>query len=110
MMPAAMEKRNDVFITDHGSSRDSRRRALRVRRGFPARALAAAELSGALAAAGAAGTAGSTAVLGPAVASRGGSEPSPGLASGAAGCGNRDVVAWAETAVAPAAVAGGSGR
>src|SRR6476469_2307217 len=35
MMPAAMENRNEVFITDHGSSRDSRRRALRVRRGVP---------------------------------------------------------------------------
>src|SRR6185437_15798969 len=36
MMPAAMENRNDVFITDHGSSRDSRSRALRVRCGVPA--------------------------------------------------------------------------
>src|SRR3954471_4091833 len=35
MMPAAMENRNDVFITDHGSSRDSRRRAFRVRRATP---------------------------------------------------------------------------
>ena len=31
-MPAAIEKRNDVFITDHGSSRDNRSLALRVRR------------------------------------------------------------------------------
>src|SRR5919112_612827 len=36
MMPAAMENRNEVFITDQGSSRDSRSRALRVRRGMPA--------------------------------------------------------------------------
>src|ERR1700712_4246683 len=35
MMPAAMENRNEVFITDHGSSRDSRSRALRVRRAVP---------------------------------------------------------------------------
>jgi len=35
MMPAAMENRNEVFITDHGSSRDSRSRALRVRRATP---------------------------------------------------------------------------
>src|SRR4051794_2688859 len=32
MMPAAIENRNEVFITDQGSSRLSRRRALRVRR------------------------------------------------------------------------------
>ena len=36
MMPAAIENRNDVFITDQGSSRDSRSRALRVRRATPA--------------------------------------------------------------------------
>ena len=36
MMPAAIENRNDVFITDHGSRRDSRNRALRVRRATPA--------------------------------------------------------------------------
>jgi|SRR5215211_2651316 len=35
MMPAAMENRNDVFITDHGSIRDSRNRAFRVRRAVP---------------------------------------------------------------------------
>src|SRR4051794_19126334 len=35
MMPAAIENRNEVFITDQGSSRDSRRRALRVRRAAP---------------------------------------------------------------------------
>src|SRR5580765_7623949 len=31
-MPPANENRNAVFITDHGSTRDSRSRALRVRR------------------------------------------------------------------------------
>ena len=46
MMPAAIENRNEVFITDHGSSRDSRSRALRVRRGAPAFALSAASASG----------------------------------------------------------------
>ena len=35
MMPAAIENRNEVFITDHGSSRDSRSRAFRVRRATP---------------------------------------------------------------------------
>jgi len=30
-----MENRNDVFITDHGSIRDSRNRAFRVRRAVP---------------------------------------------------------------------------
>jgi hypothetical protein len=34
-MPAAIEKRKDVFITDHGSSRDSRSLAFRVRRATP---------------------------------------------------------------------------
>src|SRR5918994_2096089 len=43
MMPAAMENRNDVFITDHGSSRDSRNRALRVRRAAPGFGLVLAE-------------------------------------------------------------------
>jgi hypothetical protein len=46
MMPAAMENRNEVFITDQGSSRDSRSRALRVRRATPAFGLAAARTSG----------------------------------------------------------------
>ena len=32
MIPNAIENRNDVFITDHGSTFDRRRRALRVRR------------------------------------------------------------------------------
>jgi hypothetical protein len=41
MIPAAIEKRNEVFITDHGSSRDSRNRAFRVRRAVPALARAA---------------------------------------------------------------------
>src|SRR3712207_5478788 len=49
MMPAAIENRNDVFITDHGSNRDSRSRALRVRRGIPAFGLPAARASGATA-------------------------------------------------------------
>src|SRR5215203_5023688 len=43
MMPAAMENRNDVFITDHGSNRDSRNRALRVRRAAPGLGLVLAE-------------------------------------------------------------------
>src|ERR671910_899745 len=43
MMPAAMENRNDVFITDHGSNRDSRNRALRVRRAAPGFGLVLAE-------------------------------------------------------------------
>ena len=46
MMPAAMENRNDVFITDQGSSRDSRSRAFRVRRAIPALALLAGSVSG----------------------------------------------------------------
>src|SRR5829696_9023227 len=46
MMPAAMENRNDVFITDHGSSRDSRSRALRVRRAMPALGLPVDSTSG----------------------------------------------------------------
>jgi hypothetical protein len=40
-MPAAIEKRKDVFITDHGSSRDNRSLALRVRRATPTFGLAA---------------------------------------------------------------------
>jgi hypothetical protein len=32
MIPKAIENRNDVFITDHGSTRERRRRAFRVRR------------------------------------------------------------------------------
>ena len=79
---------------------------MRVRRALPARALAAAEVSGGLGATTAAGTAGRTAVLGPAVSS---SLPAPGLSSGltsgVAGCGNRDCGAWAAT-VAAAAAAG----
>ena len=35
MMPAAIENRKEVFITDQGSNRDSRSRALRVRRATP---------------------------------------------------------------------------
>src|SRR6187549_128250 len=35
MIPAAIENRNEVFITDQGSSRDRRSRALRVRRATP---------------------------------------------------------------------------
>jgi hypothetical protein len=35
MMPAAIENRNEVFITDQGSSRDSRSLAFRVRRATP---------------------------------------------------------------------------
>src|SRR6476469_2513473 len=46
MMPAAMENRKDVFITDHGSSRDSRSRALRVRRGVPTFAFVAPAAAG----------------------------------------------------------------
>ena len=111
MMPAAMENRNEVFITDHGSSRDSRSRAFRVRRAPPARALAAADVSAGLGATTAAGTAGRTAVLGPAVSSSfAGSVLSSGLTSGVAGCGNRDWGAWAATAAAAVALAGGSGR
>src|SRR5215210_8602147 len=45
MMPAAMENRNEVFITDQGSSRDSLSRALRMRLGMPALGLAAARVS-----------------------------------------------------------------
>src|SRR3954470_6619213 len=35
MMPAAIEKSSAVFMTDHGSTRDRRSRALRVRRATP---------------------------------------------------------------------------
>ena len=35
MIPAAIENRNDVFITDHGSNRESRSRAFRVLRATP---------------------------------------------------------------------------
>src|SRR4051794_34627211 len=41
MMPAAMEKSSAVFMTDQGSTRDSRRRALRVRRAAPTLGLGA---------------------------------------------------------------------
>src|SRR6185312_14512736 len=78
MMPAAMENRNDVFITDHGSSRDSLNRALRVRRatpgfGFGAPSGASAEpYSGANSGTGGCpSTAGMTAVDGPAVGAQG---------------------------------------
>jgi len=54
-MPAAIENMKDVFITDHGSSRDSRSRAFRVPRAAPALGLAAlAGSDGAAAATGAA--------------------------------------------------------
>jgi hypothetical protein len=41
MMPAAIENRNEVFITDQGSSRDSRSLAFRVRRATPTLGLVA---------------------------------------------------------------------
>jgi len=56
MMPAAIENRNDVFITDHGSNRDNRSRAFRVRRATPTLVFAAGCTSEAPA--GAAGTIG----------------------------------------------------
>src|SRR3954464_13426965 len=89
MMPAAIENRNDVFMTDHGSSRDSRSRALRVRRATPALGFA---LSAALGGAGVTGTTGSTAVLGPAMSSAlaAAAAASCGEASGTAGWGKRD--------------------
>src|SRR3954449_1541908 len=55
MMPAAMEKSSAVFITDHGSRRDSRSRALRVRRAVPTLGLAVTSGCAVAAAAGAAG-------------------------------------------------------
>jgi hypothetical protein len=74
-MPAAMENMNDVFITDHGSSRDSRNRAFRVRRASPGFGLVfvdslsapdfAAATAAVAAAAVAAPTAGNTPVFGP---------------------------------------------
>src|SRR5919112_2118510 len=74
MMPAAMENRNDVFITDHGSIRDSRNRAFRVRRATPGLGLVFAEsfsapaFAAATAAVAAAPAAGSTPVFGAPVA------------------------------------------
>src|SRR5689334_12336133 len=52
MIPAAMENKNDVFITDQGSNRDSRSRALRVRRAVPTLFFAPVAVSPDLAAAG----------------------------------------------------------
>src|SRR5215207_7600013 len=94
MMPAAMENRNDVFITDHGSNRDSRNRALRVRRAAPGFGLVLAEsfsapdfaAATAAAAAVAAPTAGSMPGLGSA-----GVVPGAGIWFGAVG-GRRSVV------------------
>jgi hypothetical protein len=79
MIPKAIEKRNDVFITDHGSTRERRRRAFRVRRklddfAFGAPATADAEAADT----GAAGTAGVVAV----VRKLSGAESNAGAANG----------------------------
>ena len=106
MMPAAIENRNDVFITDQGSNRDSLNRAFRVRRAIPGFGLVlvdnfsapdfAAATAALAAAAVAAPTAGNTPVLGP-----------PGVASGAGawsgpvGC--RRSVGWSARDAGPSA-------
>src|SRR5215208_1683891 len=100
MMPAAMENMNDVFITDHGSSRDSRNRAFRVRRAIPGFGLAfvdsisapdfAAATAAVAAAAVAAPTAGNTPVFGPLGA---------GIGPGPVGC--RGSVGWSARDAGP---------
>src|ERR671912_660768 len=114
MMPAAMENRNDVFITDHGSNRDSRNRALRVRRAVPgfglvlAESFSAPDLAAATAAVAAAAvaapTAGSTPGLGSADV-----VPGAGIWFGAVGAagGRRSVVWSGRTAGAPVTRASG---
>jgi hypothetical protein len=64
MIPKAIENRNDVFITDHGSTRERRRRAFRVRRMLDDFAFGAVAATADAEAAdtGAAGTAGVVAV------------------------------------------------
>jgi hypothetical protein len=79
MIPKAIENRNDVFITDQGSTRERRRRAFRVRRRLDDFAFGAAATPDAEAAdTGAAGTAGLVAV----VRKLSGAESNAGAANG----------------------------
>src|ERR671912_2257669 len=111
MMPAAMENRNDVFITDHGSNRDSRSRAFRVRRATPALGLPEASTSEPVvsAAIGAAVEPAARSAVDPAAGATPGAAATPGApgAAGWVGAGTGPAVPYSGGALPPPPVGGG---